>query len=113
VPISEFRENLKAIAATCRAHSEKIVFVGFTPLSDSTVHFNDHIYMQDRVVAYDRVVEEMARELGIPVVSLFEEFLQQGTKALLSPDGVHSNSRGHELIARLLLPYVMVMIQAA
>jgi len=122
VPLAEYRENLRTLAAKVTAAGAKGVFVTPNPLrwtSKLRDLYGRPPYDPSREDGFDAPVLEsyreamrgVAKELGIPVVDLptvWKAALssESGKVERFLLDGMHPNDRGHDATARALLPVV-------
>ncbi|HZP55901.1 MAG TPA: SGNH/GDSL hydrolase family protein [Candidatus Saccharimonadales bacterium] len=104
-----YREQLERLLSEANKYSDKILFVGLTPVEekltnpvpwDKTIH-----YTNDRIFLFENVMRDECLKHHVPHVAVMEEMQDRiiaGQKLL--EDGLHPNSEGHELIFKLVLP---------
>ena len=64
--------------------------------------------------AYNRLVVELARQLGCRLVDLRASFLENGDyRPYLCMDGIHPNAEGHVLMERVFLRYARENLRTA
>lgn len=92
--IAAAMDDLAAIVAACDAHGTVAGLATIPPRG-----FTDAESKPE--AAYNRAVVALARERGIPVAYLFEEFLAARDRAdVLCPDGVHFHRDGFDAAGR-------------
>lgn len=109
VPLKQFKRNLKELISKARKYSDKIIFLGLTPVDEdkvAPVPWNKSIcYRSEYVENYDKVIEQVSVLEGIDYVNLRDIFLKNDYKKLLF-DGLHPNDEGHKLIYNEVLRYL-------
>lgn len=109
VPPEKFSENLGKLLEVSKKYSSKIIFIGLTPVDDSKVNpipwHKAFSYKNEYVKKYNTLIEAFCKKGGISFIELYEEFLAEDYKVLLD-DGLHPNSKGHELIFRKVLEFL-------
>ena len=97
----EFHNNLQKLVYISKNYVDKIVFTGLTPADESKtnpVHWNKTAFYKNKYIKkYNDIIQGFTREKNIHFVELFNEWLKIDYKKLLH-DGLHPNSKGHELI---------------
>jgi len=54
---------------------------------------------------YAEAVRKIAREVGLPLLDVWEKFMEGGDPDKLLLDGVHPNADGHRVIADMLIGF--------
>lgn len=96
-----FRNNLQTLLDKARRHTQKVIFVGLTPVDERKTSplLWDKIksYKNDQIERYNSVIREHCGENRIPFIDIWAPFHQTDYKRLLE-DGLHPNTLGHNLI---------------
>lgn len=90
-----YAKDLQTLVALARTYSQKILFIGLTPVDDDI--FRDDKYSNARIWEFEQVLRQFVQDNNLPFVPLFEGFktrLEAGEKLLL--DGLHPNDAGHD-----------------
>lgn len=99
--VEKFKDNLLKLIENSRKYSEKIIFIGITPVVESRtspIPWNTDItYTNERIKEFERAISETAKENSLPYIALFENYSKEDCSALL-PDGVHPNTAGHKIL---------------
>ena len=102
---AQFRENFEKIIKKMKVLSLKILIVGLLPVDENlttpipwrpTRH-----YTNKQVLAFDKIVKDVADSNQLPYVPLFDAFKD---KLELFPDGLHPGDEGHQIVAELVIP---------
>lgn len=105
VPLERFKQNLEKLTQLARKHSNKIIFIGLTPVDDSLLDPTqwdiDNVYKNEYVEKFNIALEEFCIKEGLPFIKVFEPFMTKDYKNLLI-DGLHPNSKGHKLLFELV-----------
>ncbi len=102
VPLDQYRENLREIAARLqRETSARIIFAATTPIIDvrHAARKADFDRLEADVRRYNTAAGEVMRETGIPINDLHWLVDRAGTERLLLKDGTHYTPEGYELLA--------------
>ncbi|MFH2019264.1 MAG: GDSL-type esterase/lipase family protein [bacterium] len=106
VSISKYKANLTELITTSKKYTNKIVFIGLTPVDDKALSPDylgeEDTYDNENVQKFNNALIEVAKENTIPMVELFDDLINKSSSKLLS-DGLHPNSDGHELIYEKVL----------
>lgn len=95
-PLEEFRQNLLLLYKKAKKFTDKIFFVGLTPVDDaklSPAPFASFplFYNQKTVSVYNATIEAFCTEHDIPFIAM------EGVLSLDDlPDGLHPNTGGHK-----------------
>ncbi len=102
VPLKKFSRNLRKILQIAGKISETVVSVGMVPVDESrtTPIAEINYYTKKSQYKYDRVINEIVKELNIPYIDLFNKWLAMGKEkyAPLLSDGLHPDTAGHMLM---------------
>jgi acyl-CoA thioesterase-1 len=109
--VDQYKQNLQALIDKAKDYTEKIMFVGLTPVNESMLQpkFDAHFW-QARVKEFDSAMTEVAKTNKVPKVELFEDCLSADWESKLF-DGLHPNTAGHKLIADMVKPQLMELLK--
>ena len=115
----QYEENLRGFVQTLKGKGSEVILMTPNPARWSEVlrklygkpphRLDDPDGYNVFVSRYAEVVRTLAREEKVTLIDIYDIFQKYGKESgqsvddLLLPDGMHPNSKGHELIARLLL----------
>lgn len=77
LPIDNYEQNLRDIVKKVRPLSSGIVFVGLPACDESRttpVSWGDYHYTNDAIRAYENKMRDIASELSIPFIPVFDQF---------------------------------------
>jgi lysophospholipase L1-like esterase len=105
VDLAAYAKNITAIVDKAQAVGIKVMLLSPTPIyEESTNEFND------KLPGYVALMAQLARERKLPFADLnaaymdyFKAHPEPGNHNILTLDGVHPNSDGHQVIARTIL----------
>ncbi|HSX40947.1 MAG TPA: GDSL-type esterase/lipase family protein [Candidatus Saccharimonadales bacterium] len=101
VPKEEFRKNLKTLISHARKITQKIIFIGLSPVDDSLVDpipwASEKSYKNKHVKEYDQILQDVCREEHVNFIDTLSILNEKGGQNLLC-DGVHLTSEGHAII---------------
>lgn len=104
-----FKSNLEKLISISKKYTQKIIFVGLTPVDEEKVNPMPwkvtHSYLQREVKKYNQMVKDICDENKIEFINLLPAFLEKDFKSLLI-DGVHPNTQGHELMYGIIKVYL-------
>jgi len=111
VPLEEYRHNLLEIAAALKKISNKILFVGLTPVADDQIQFKDLTYKNVDIKKYDEALSKTALELEIPKIEIFDQATNNKTFiASLHLDYLHPNNDGHKWLYEQIKPRLLELL---
>ena len=102
----QFRKNVENICKITKKYSNKVLFVGYTPVDEKRTNpWGKEAFLNKRIKKFDDIVRSVCDERKVPFVRLFEVF---ETKDFLRYvyDGLHPNSLGHEKMFDLIKPFI-------
>ncbi len=115
VSIEDYKNNLKSIAQALKDRTSQLIFVGFSACDDARtnpVSWGEFYYRNDDIKAYEQAMANVASELGIPFIPVFDEFKKQLVSGGdLLPDGLHPNEEGHELMYQIIKPKIEELLK--
>jgi len=110
VRLKDFKENLRKLIVAARKYSDKIIFIGATPVDQEIVNpmpwDTDKSYHNEDIEKYNEALQNIAKENGAGYIPLFEKFMAADHKKLLH-DGAHPNSAGHRMIFETVRDYLL------
>ena len=91
---AEFRRNISGLIAEARRYTDKVVFVGLTPVDEGkTMPYEPGVYFEnENIRRYDVILSEMAHAVGAEYIKMYDAI----SPADDLKDGLHPNARGHE-----------------
>jgi len=97
----EFKANIQKLVKLARKFTDKIVFLGLTPVDETKTtpilwHTNKS-YKNEYVQRFDGIAKSVCKEENIPLIEIFDSWIKLDYKKLLG-DGLHPNSDGHKKI---------------
>lgn len=101
IPLGNFRKNLTLLVKFCKKYSNKIIFLGLTPVEEGKVTpmpwSPTEYWYNERIKNYDTVLKKFCKDNNLGHIELFERLNRLNLKNYLA-DGGHPNTKGHELI---------------
>lgn len=98
-PIEKFESNVKEIISIAKQHSNKILFLGIPPIGKEKVEFKGQEYSDERVQKYEKHLQNIVTDYGLPFATIRPQFEAAGLDSLYVYDKIHPNNKGHQLIA--------------
>ncbi|MBL8216985.1 MAG: hypothetical protein JNK87_40070 [Bryobacterales bacterium] len=117
VTVARFRENLTYFVESLKSAGARVVLMTFNPLAwteKMTAMYGKAPYQPGEPMGFNagrepylQAIREVARQQGVVLVDVdaaFREYAATAGQSLndLLLDGIHPNTRGHEVVARLL-----------
>ncbi|MFB6075679.1 MAG: SGNH/GDSL hydrolase family protein [Candidatus Aenigmatarchaeota archaeon] len=111
VPLDQFEKNIRELIGISRKFTDRIIFVGFTPVDEDMVsplpqNSNKH-YKNEYIEKYNGTLRDICREEDIDFIDIFGKFVNENYEKYLE-DGGHLNSRGHERIAEIMKNFLRI-----
>lgn len=109
-PPDMFEKNINELIRLSQKYSSKIVFVG-TAMVDETktspIHWDKNMfYKNENLKHYNEIIKSVCKENEIHFIDVSEAFAKLNYKNLLA-DGLHPNSKGHELIFNIVKDFLL------
>lgn len=101
--LEQFSQNTQAIIDIAKKHSDKILFIGTTPMGKPEVPFKDAVYSDERIVEYEAAQKAIVEAAGLPFIDVREAF-ESAEENMFSYDKLHPNDAGHALLAEIVKP---------
>ncbi len=109
---NKFNENINEIIRICKKYTEKIIFVGNTPVDESktmpTIWSKTEYFTNKSIKKYDDVIKSICKKNKIHFIEVFDKFIKLDYKKLLDEeDGLHPNSKGYEKIFEIIKSFLI------
>jgi len=104
--LDEYRRNIRFITETLLAAGKRLIQITIPPVDNARMKrfFPDanSLYTEGQIEQVNDFIREWAGEKGYAVADL-SRAIQQQSKEVLEPDGLHLNGRGQGMLCELLL----------
>jgi len=109
IPSKVFGKSVIEIIKVCKKFTDKIIFLSPPPVDEKKVtpmpwSPNKYYYL-DRILQYGKTIEQICKKYEADYIDLFKLLPIKKYIALLT-DGVHPNSKGHEMIFEVVKNYL-------
>ena len=111
VPPDQFTKNFELITQAAQQFSNDIVFLGLLPcieedvLETAKLHGWVEHFDNTSLSEYNELIKKHCEKHGHKFVDVYSAFIDRGYSDLFS-DGLHPNSKGHELIAKTVVEVI-------
>lgn len=106
----KFKENIQKLIMLALKYSLNVVFVGLIPVDETKttpIPWNvDVSYKSENIRKYNDIIKSICVENKIRFLDIYEKFAQADYKKLLE-DGLHPNSKGHEIIFNIVKDFLV------
>jgi lysophospholipase L1-like esterase len=99
IQIERFEINLKELIKKAKKFSEKIVFVGLTPVNEKIAKG----YSNERIRLFDSKIKSVCLKEKIHFIEMLDEWANSQN---LLYDGLHPNSKGHDKIFQIVKKFL-------
>lgn len=99
-PIFKFKENITSLITQGQSLGD-VIMLSVYPINDSLttpVSWKSIFYLFEDAKIYATAAKNICKNLHIPYVDIFNQWLQIDYKKYLHTDGLHANSLGHKKI---------------
>jgi len=99
-----FKDNLQYLITLVKKYSERIVFVGLTPVNEKKTSPKGGIicYENKYIEEYNKIIKLTCEANGLLFIDVLGEFEKVDYYKLLDEDGLHPNSKGHQKIFKIV-----------
>jgi lysophospholipase L1-like esterase len=109
-PPKIFRRNIQKLIKLSRKFTDKIVFVGLTPVIESEVNplpwHKEVSYKNEYISKYNEIIKTLCKENKVFFIDTLTMWINSNYGILLE-DGVHPNSEGHEKIFEIVKEFLI------
>lgn len=102
ISVVTYQKNLAAVFKAAVEWTTQVGFIGLVPIDDTNLNpvpwDPSKAYRFGRALEFNSALGEFARAQRIPLLDFWDEWVSTDYKTRLF-DGLHPNSRGHEVIA--------------
>jgi len=109
------REQLAELLGKAKGYTNKIVFVGLFPVIDELLQpfpwsTTGKCYSTERMKLFNDALVKFCTDSDLPMVDLWPVFESESDLKSLFFDGIHPNSKGHQLIYETVQPKLAELI---
>lgn len=107
VPPDEFKKNLQQVVREAKTTTKHVALLTITPLDESAPDFAEpeKVRKNEYVEMYNKELRDLAAEEQVGLIDVHSAFLET-KQSLFCEDGLHPNTRGHEIIFKKVLDYL-------
>lgn len=105
----EFRENIQKLILKAKKYSEKIFFVGPTPVGETKTNplswNKDKSFKNQNIKINNQILKEECEKNKVWFIEVFEEMQKAGLGKIIEYEltpGLHPNTAGHEMIFEIV-----------
>ncbi len=106
VLLEKFEQNIKELISRARKITNKILFVGLTPVDEAkTVPIpwdTDKMYKNEYVEKYNSKIKEICESEAVEFIDIFSDMIKENYTSMLV-DGLHPDAKGHEWLANRIV----------
>lgn len=111
-PVDTYKQNLIEIVTKAQSFSGKILLIGLTPLDVDNLQFKTHTYRNDLIQLYDAVQEQVASELNVSYLKLFDKVASKSVFFQDMPDHLHPGTEGRRWLFKQIKPKVIELMNS-
>jgi len=99
----KFVQNITLLYRQAKKYTSKIIFVGPTPVYEPKTNpwFKGMFFSNKTIKKYDDLIRNFCSEKRVNYIGLFRKFKNLNLEIYIE-DGLHPNSKGHELIFEIV-----------
>ena len=101
----DFRDNVNILIDYAGSHTDKIIYVGLTPVDESRTNpvwwDRKKNWRNEVVERYDQIIEEVCSEQGVRYIHMFDRI-----DPLTNQDGLHPSAAGHSIMTEAITEVV-------
>ena len=111
--LNEYGENIAKLIVMAKKYTEKILFVGLSPVVESRttpVSWGDYNYTNNRLIEFDSKLKQSCLEGNVGYVEIFHKLQGAQQSSEHFTDGLQPDDNGHQLIADIVLPEIKKLV---
>ncbi len=102
----DFKMNIKSVVSIINSLESKPIILGLTPIDEKKYSERFPNRLENKTIQeYDQYLFEVSKDINIPLISLFNT-LKNGEYISNLIDGIHPNSKGHEMIFQIVKEFI-------
>ncbi len=109
IPIKNYQANLEFFIKQSKNYSKNVLCLGLTPVDEDKLKSmpwpKTHVFLNREIKKYDEVIRAMTIQYNLDFIDIYKEFNDTILERLMF-DGLHPNSRGHELIYNVVMDFL-------
>ncbi len=106
----EFKKNIQELIKISKKFNPNIVFVGNSPVDELKVNpipWNKNEFCKnDNIKRYNQIIKSVCEKNNVYFIEIFEKLEKANYQKLLG-DGLHPNSKGHEMIYEIVRDFLV------
>ena len=105
VPIEYFIRNIKQCIQLANKNVSEVIILSLTPISDlidGITNQHDKLRYSRDINTYNSALRQLAKDTDSLYLDTYEQFVLNDKDTLLSSDGLHPNSAGHQEIYKMV-----------
>jgi lysophospholipase L1-like esterase len=105
VPLGYFIRNLKQCIQKAKQNASEVILLSLTPINDSIdgiINQHDKLRYSKDIIIYNSALKVLAEETNSIYLDTYGQFISNDKDGLLSSDGLHPNSAGHQVIQKMV-----------
>ncbi len=106
ISLEQFQINIHKLIEKAEKLSSKILFLGLTPVNETLTDIRNENYFNTKILRYNKVIKEICYKNKLDFIDILYFLINLDYKKLLK-DGLHPNSRGHELIFNYIKDFLL------
>lgn len=96
-----FKANVRNLIETARSFTDKVIYLGLTPVDDSRTNpvtwDRTRVWKSALVENYDNIISEICSEMGVRYVYVYDQI-----DPATNEDGLHPSETGHIVLAEIM-----------
>ena len=103
----QFRKNILQLITKAKKYTKDIIFTGIAPIDEKAVQkVFDFVLTNKRVTQYNNIIRDVCEGKEIPFLDMHKKLLTTNYKKHL-PDGLHPNSKGYDIMYKLIKEFLI------
>lgn len=101
---THFRDNLQYLTILAKKYSEKIAFIGLTPVDEKMTNPKGGVvcYENKYIEEYNEIIKSVCESNNLFFIDILSRINKEDHKKLFDEDGLHPNSKGHQKLFEII-----------
>lgn len=105
--VNDFNKNIKKLIKLARKYTNRIAFIGLTPVDESkAAQVDTYYFLNKNILNYNNNIKNICVDSKISFIEIARSYAKTNFKRYLANDGIHLNESGHKMIYKKICDFI-------